>query len=61
MPKRMFASIDAWIANQPEQPPSRTEAIRRLVDIALKSGGSDGRRKPTGASPPRKDLTVDDE
>jgi hypothetical protein len=31
----MAARIDAWIAHQPEPRPSRSEAIRRLVEKAL--------------------------
>lgn len=31
-----LASIDAWSSKQPDKP-SRPEAIRRLVDIGLKS------------------------
>jgi hypothetical protein len=29
-----MASLDAWAANQPDQP-TRSEAIRRLVDLGL--------------------------
>jgi hypothetical protein len=31
----MQAELDAWIANQPDPKPSRPEAIRRLVGVAL--------------------------
>jgi len=30
-----LAAIDAWIEKQPEPKPSRPEAIRRLVEVAL--------------------------
>lgn len=31
-----LAQVDAWISAQPEPQPSRPEAIRRLVEEALK-------------------------
>jgi hypothetical protein len=31
----MQAELDAWIANQPDPRPSRPEAIRRLMALAL--------------------------
>jgi hypothetical protein len=30
-----LAALDAWIAAQPDPKPSRPEAIRRLVELAL--------------------------
>jgi hypothetical protein len=33
--KEMRATVDAWAANQDDQP-SRSEAIRRLVELGLK-------------------------
>jgi hypothetical protein len=31
----MLASLDAWIAHQPQPFPSRPEAVRRLVELGL--------------------------
>jgi len=42
-PPSLTASLDAWIAAQPEPRPSRSEAIRRLLAEAL--------GKPVDASP----------
>jgi len=39
LPDGLRAKIDAWIAAQSEPRPSRSEAIRRLVEQAL--GGTD--------------------
>jgi hypothetical protein len=36
MSDEFLARVDAWAAKQPDQP-GRAEAIRRLVDIALKA------------------------
>jgi metal-responsive CopG/Arc/MetJ family transcriptional regulator len=33
----ILASLDQWIANQPEPKPKRTEAIRELLREALKN------------------------
>jgi metal-responsive CopG/Arc/MetJ family transcriptional regulator len=35
-PAKLTARIDAWIAEQPEPQPSRSEAIRRLLEQALR-------------------------
>jgi metal-responsive CopG/Arc/MetJ family transcriptional regulator len=35
----MQAKLDAWIARQPDPKPSRSEAIRRLIESGL---GRDG-------------------
>ncbi|MGU3417755.1 hypothetical protein [Methylobacterium sp. D54C] len=35
---KLEASLDAWIAEQPEPKPSRPEAIRRLLERTLKVG-----------------------
>jgi len=35
----MLAGLDEWIANQKQPFPSRPEAVRRLVEIGLKSKG----------------------
>jgi metal-responsive CopG/Arc/MetJ family transcriptional regulator len=35
MPADLEAKLDAWIKRQPEPKPSRSEAIRRLLDSAL--------------------------
>ena len=34
------ASLDAWIESQPDPKPSRPEAIRRLLERALKAGAN---------------------
>lgn len=34
-PPELTARLDAWIAGQPEPQPSRSEAIRRLLEQAL--------------------------
>jgi Arc/MetJ-type ribon-helix-helix transcriptional regulator len=36
MPPELEAAIDAWIEGQPEPKPSRSEAIRRLIELGLK-------------------------
>jgi cytochrome c553 len=38
LPPSAIASLDAWIAAQPEPRPSRPEAIRRLLAQALGKG-----------------------
>jgi Arc/MetJ-type ribon-helix-helix transcriptional regulator len=35
MPPELEAKIDAWIKRQPDPKPSKSEAIRRLVEQAL--------------------------
>ena len=35
MPADLEAKLDAWIERQPEPKPSRSEAIRRLLESAL--------------------------
>jgi metal-responsive CopG/Arc/MetJ family transcriptional regulator len=35
MPPELEAKIDAWIKHQPEPKPSRSEAIRRLIERGL--------------------------
>jgi Arc/MetJ-type ribon-helix-helix transcriptional regulator len=35
MPPELEAKIDAWIERQPEPKPSRSEAIRRLLELGL--------------------------
>jgi Arc/MetJ-type ribon-helix-helix transcriptional regulator len=37
MPPELEAKLDAWIEAQPEPRPSRSEAIRRLLERALDS------------------------
>jgi metal-responsive CopG/Arc/MetJ family transcriptional regulator len=37
MPADLQAKLDAWIKAQPEPKPSRSEAIRRLLETALNS------------------------
>jgi hypothetical protein len=32
----MQAELDGWIADQPDPKPSRPEAIRRLIGVALR-------------------------
>jgi hypothetical protein len=36
MPPEEMQDVDQWIEKRPEPKPSRPEAIRRLVEIALK-------------------------
>jgi hypothetical protein len=38
MSDEFIATVDAWIAEQDDQP-SRAEAIRRLVELGLKGKG----------------------
>jgi len=35
MPPELQARISAWIERQPEPKPSRSEAIRRLIELGL--------------------------
>jgi Arc/MetJ-type ribon-helix-helix transcriptional regulator len=35
MPPELEARIDDWIEQQPEPKPSRSEAIRRLIEMGL--------------------------
>lgn len=42
MPPELEAKIDAWIERQPEPKPSRSEAIRRLIETGLKADRKDG-------------------
>jgi hypothetical protein len=37
MPPELEAAITAWIDQQPEPRPSRSEAIRRLIEKGLRS------------------------
>jgi Arc/MetJ-type ribon-helix-helix transcriptional regulator len=37
IPEQTGAAITAWIERQPEPKPSRSEAIRRLIDQALQA------------------------
>jgi hypothetical protein len=34
-PPTELAKLDTWIANQPDPKPSRPEAVRRLVELAI--------------------------
>jgi len=36
LPEEMIAAADAWAAQQPDKP-SRSEALRRLIDIGMKA------------------------
>jgi metal-responsive CopG/Arc/MetJ family transcriptional regulator len=38
IPADLNAKLDAWIERQPEPKPSRSEAIRRLLETALGAG-----------------------
>jgi len=38
IPAELNAKLDAWIGRQPEPKPSRSEAIRRLLERALENG-----------------------
>jgi hypothetical protein len=38
MPPELEAAIDAWIDGQLDPKPSRSEAIRRLIEVGLQSG-----------------------
>ena len=39
MPPELEAKIDAWIDRQPDPKPSRSEAMRRLIERGLGEGG----------------------
>lgn len=43
MPADLEAKLDAWIERQPEPKPSRSEAIRRLLESALEMVDSEPR------------------
>jgi len=36
LPAEMITAIDAWAAQQPDKP-SRSEALRRLIDLGMKA------------------------
>ena len=38
-PIELTAQLDVWIANQLDPKPSRSEAIRRLLEMALSHSG----------------------
>jgi hypothetical protein len=38
IPAELNAKLDAWIERQPDPKPSRSEAIRRLLERALEQG-----------------------
>jgi Arc/MetJ-type ribon-helix-helix transcriptional regulator len=38
MPPDLEAKLDTWIERQPDPKPSRSEAIRRLLERALGAG-----------------------
>jgi Arc/MetJ-type ribon-helix-helix transcriptional regulator len=42
IPAELDAKLRAWIARQPEPRPSRSEAIRRLLERAIGGGGKLG-------------------
>jgi hypothetical protein len=44
IPLATIAAIEAWAKQQPDKP-SRSEALRRLVDIGLGKGGGGDRKK----------------
>lgn len=44
LPPAELASLDAWIAAQPDPKPSRPEAVRRLMEIGL--AGQTDRKSP---------------
>lgn len=39
--KEKVAEIDAWAARQPDKP-SRSEALRRLIDLGIEASSSRG-------------------
>jgi Arc/MetJ-type ribon-helix-helix transcriptional regulator len=62
-PPEMMDRLDAWIATQPEPRPTRSEAIRSLIDGALGAAEAKARNKSTKArkaaavkSPPPSDA-----
>jgi hypothetical protein len=60
-PPALTASLDAWVAAQPEPRPSRSEAIRNFVAQALGrpaavESPSDGNRQTPAAVAPAKAL-----
>jgi len=44
-PPAELQALDAWITSQPAPRPSRPEAIRRLVEWAMKQKGPPPRRR----------------
>jgi hypothetical protein len=40
----MIAAADTWAAQQPDKP-SRSEALRRLIDLGIKASTSRGSRR----------------
>jgi hypothetical protein len=51
-PPEMMHRLDAWIAEQPEPRPSRSEAIRRIVAEALGMPAAVETPAPAPALPP---------
>ncbi|MGX1321797.1 hypothetical protein AB7M17_005250 [Bradyrhizobium sp. USDA 377] len=51
-----MADLDAWAAQQPDKP-TRSEAVRRLVEIGL---SKPQRRQGAGSSPERALRAMDD-
>lgn len=45
---KLLASVDAWIAAQPDPKPSRPEAVRTLVEAALPHNLTRGETIPLG-------------
>jgi hypothetical protein len=43
MPPELEAAITAWIDRQPDPKPSRSEAIRRLIEKGLERGAAETR------------------
>jgi hypothetical protein len=37
LPRELMSELDVWIDSQPEPKPSQPEAIRRLLELALRS------------------------
>jgi hypothetical protein len=46
----LLAKVDAW-RNRQDSVPSRTEAIRRLIDLALRTDGSETADRQFGRKP----------
>jgi hypothetical protein len=38
---KMQAELDSWIADQPDPKPSKPEAIRQLIEVALRGIGGE--------------------
>lgn len=49
MPAKLEAKLDAWIDAQPEPKPSRSDAIRRLLERALQDSQVECPLSPVGA------------